>query len=116
DRHCGGRGVDAAARFRHRDALYAMDPTLELQPAVGAPAADLEDDLLEAMHAVLAGAHHFHTPAASLGVARVHPIQVGGEDRSLVATRARSDLDNHVLVVVRILGDQGGLESLLELP
>src|SRR5581483_2255916 len=66
DRHCGGRGVDAAARFRHRDALHAMDPALELQPAVGAPAADLEDDLLEAMHAVLAGAHHFHTPAASL--------------------------------------------------
>ena len=43
-----GARVDAAARLRRRDALDAVDAALELEPAVGAVAGDLEDRLLDA--------------------------------------------------------------------
>ena len=42
-----GRGVDAPARLGRGDALDAMDAALELEPAVGAVAADLDDRLLD---------------------------------------------------------------------
>jgi hypothetical protein len=40
-----------------------------------------------------------------LGPAGVHAVQVAGEQGGLVATGARPDLDDHVLVVVGVLGD-----------
>jgi len=40
--------MDAATTLGHRDALHPVDAALVLEAAVGAAAADLEDDLLEA--------------------------------------------------------------------
>ena len=48
----GGGGVDAAARLGLRHALDAVHAALVLEAAVGALAADLEDDLAEAADAV----------------------------------------------------------------
>ena len=49
---------------------------------------------------------HLGLPAAPLGVAQVHPQQVAGEQRRLLAALARLDLDDHVLAVVRVARDE----------
>ena len=38
----------------------------------------------------------------ALGVADVHPVELGGEQRGLLAAGAGPDLDDHVAVVVRV--------------
>ena len=53
--------------------------------------------------------------AAALGVAREHPVEVGGEQAGLLAASARTDLDDHVLVVVGIGLDHRQPDLLLEL-
>ena len=45
-----------------------------------------------------------------LGVARVHAEEIGGEERRLVAAGPGADLDDDVLVVVRVLRDEQGAE------
>ena len=45
-------------------------------------------------------------PALPLGVAAVHAEHLGREERRLVAARAGADLEQHVLVVVRVLGHE----------
>jgi hypothetical protein len=50
-----------------------------------------------------------------LGVALVHPQQVAGEQRGLLAALACLDLDDRVAVVVRVLGDEQLPEPLLNL-
>ena len=52
------------------------------------------------------GVEHLGPPAAPLGVAQVHPQQVAGEQRRLLAALARLDLDDHVLVVGRVARQQ----------
>ena len=66
----GGAGVDAAAGLRGRDALHAMDAALELEPAVGAIAGDLEDRLLDAADAGLVEAHEVRVEPVLLRVPR----------------------------------------------
>jgi hypothetical protein len=65
------------------------------------PVADLERLLLQ---------------AAPVGIARQHPVEVGGEQAGLLAARARPDLDDHVLLVVRVRLDHRQPDLLLELP
>ena len=54
----------------------------------------------------------FHFRA--LGVAGVHAVQVAGEQRGLVAAGAGADLDDDVLVVVRVALDHLQPDLLLE--
>ena len=80
----------------------------------------LEDDLAQAADACLVGAYQLGSPAMALGVALVHPKELGGEQGRLLAAGSGPDLDDHVLVVVRIarqeqhtqLFDQRGLRVL----
>ena len=85
-----------------RHALDAVHAGLELEPRVGSVAADLGDDLLEPAGPALRGREHLHLPSPPFRVAGVHPVQVGGEQRRLVAAGAGAHLDDHVAVVVRI--------------
>ena len=48
------------------------------------------------------------------GVARVHAVEIGGEQRGLVAAGAGADLEDHVLLVVGILRSQQDPELVLE--
>ena len=75
DRRRGG--VDAAAGLGGGHALHAVHAALELQPAVDAAALDERDHFLEAAQAGVARGHHLDLPALALGVARVHPEQLG---------------------------------------
>ena len=70
-------------------------------------ALDEEDDVLEAADPGGAGVHHLDLPAVGLRVLGVHPREVRGEERGLVAAGAGPDLDEDVLVVVRVRNRQG---------
>ena len=110
-----GRRVDPALRLGLRHPLDAVGAALELEHRVGAVAADLERDLLEA--ADLGGRlrEHLGGEAALLRVAGEHLVQVAREQRGLVAARAGADLDDHVLVVVGVALDHRQADLLLEL-
>ena len=51
-------------------------------------------------------AQHLDLPAVEVGVALVHLEEVGGPEVALLAALAAADLDDHVLAVVGVLGDE----------
>jgi hypothetical protein len=104
------------ARLGGGHPLHAVHTPLELEPAPSALALDGEDDLLEAALPRRVRFEHLELEAVALGVLRVHPRQVGGEERGLVPTRARTDLDEDVLVVARVAGDQHRPQHALRVP
>ena len=91
-----------------------MDPALELEPAPRAASLDEEDDVLQTPDAGRARVHDFDLPPLPLGVLRVHPREIGGEERRFVTAGARPNFDEDVLLVVRILRLQQDLELALE--
>ncbi len=104
-----GRGVDPALGLGHRHPLDAVHAALELQPGVGgiagldgAASLDRDLDVLVAAEVGLLRVQDLGPPAAALGVAQVHPQQVGGEQRGLLAALAGLDLEDDVLVVHRV--------------
>ena len=98
----GGRRVDATRRLGRRHALHAMDAGLELHLAVHALALEREDDLLEPAGIGLGQGEHLLLPAARLREPAVHAIEIGREQRRLLAADTTADLDDDVLVVVRV--------------
>src|SRR5690606_33567250 len=98
-----GRRVDPALRLGRRHALHAMHAGLELEPRVRALADDPADDLLVSAVLAFARAQHLDAPALVLGVSAVHPKEIAGEKRRLVAAGPGADLEEQVRVVLRIL-------------
>ena len=120
--HAGRRGVDPALRLGDRHPLHAVHAALVLQPGVraspgsGVPLAlTATVDVLVAAEVGLGGVEDLGLPAAPLGVAQVHPQQVAGEQRRLLAALARLDLEDDVLVVVGSRGTSSSPQPLLEL-
>ena len=100
------RGVNAALRLGVGHALHAMHAGFEFQFGERAAAPDFGDDFLEAAHGAFAGGDHLDLPALQAGEALIHPEQVAGEQRGLVAAGAGADFQHHVAVVHGILGQQ----------
>ena len=73
------------------------------------------DPLLEAADAGLARRHQLHLPALRLGEAGVHAEQLGREQRRLLAAGPGPDLEQHVLLVVGVLGQQQDFDLLDQL-
>src|SRR5690606_41144175 len=96
-----GRRVDPALRLGRRHALHAMHAGLELEPRVRALADDPADDLLVSAVLAFARAQHLDAPALVLGVSAVHPKEIAGEKRRLVAAGPGADLEEQVRVVDR---------------
>src|ERR671918_2377271 len=107
--------VDAPSRFRDRDPLHPVHTCLHLQARVGALPFNREDDLLETAYAALVRGQNLRLEPSRLRVARVHAIEVGGEQAGFVTPGSRPNLDDHVAVVVGILREQGLRELVLEL-
>ena len=104
--HAGGAGVDAALGLGDRHPLHAVDAALELEQGVRRLAGrrralglDRDGHGLVAAEVGLGGVEDLGRPAATLGVAGVHPEQVAGEQRRLLAALARLDLEEGVLGV-----------------
>ena len=96
----GGR-VDAALRFRRRDALDAVPAGLVPEVLVRVLAGHAEGDFLEPARFARAVRNLFQLPSLLAGVAGVHLVQVAGEQRGLVAAGAGADFDDHLGEVVR---------------
>ena len=71
--------------------------------------------LFEAASLAGAGVKHGHLPLLGLEEALVHLEQVAGKDCCLVATGGGADLDNGVLLIVGVAGDEHELDVLLQL-
>ena len=106
--------VDAALRLGLRHALHAMAAGFELELRIRARADDARDDLPIAAEIRRRLRHDLDRPAAPLGIARVHAEQHGGEQRRLLAAGPRTDLDEHVALVARILRQQHRLQLAFE--
>src|SRR5215469_6603634 len=106
DRHGARRGMDAPLRLGGGHALYAVRTGLEFQPRECPLAGNATDDL--AVAAVLAGAlaEYLRAEAFGFGIARVHAVQVAGEDRGFVATRPGAHLEKDVALIAPILRQQ----------
>ncbi len=109
-----GGGVDAALRLGGGNALHAVHAALPLELRVDALAFDDGDDFLVSADAGLGERHDFDLPAMLLGEARVHAEDLGGKERGLVAAGAGADFENHVLLVVGILGQQQDLDLVFD--
>ena len=101
--------MNAALTFRYGHSLHAVDARLPAHRAVRALAFDLEDCFLHPTQRSVGLRDDFDSPATSFGEARVHAVQIGGEDRCLVAAGAASDLDNGGPIVQRIVRNECGL-------
>ncbi len=76
-----------------------MNPRLAPQRAVWPVAGDLEYHFLDAAERAVGERHGLELPAVPLAEARVHAIQVGGEQSCLVAAGAGADFDDRIALV-----------------
>ncbi|GMA36659.1 hypothetical protein GCM10025876_28630 [Demequina litorisediminis] len=117
--HAGSGGVNAALRLGRGHALDAVDAALvlEVRPHAvlglhGTLGLHGHGDVLVAAHVRLGGLEDLGLPALGLGVLQVHLQQVAREQRGLLATLARLDLQDHVAGIVRVARDEDAAESL----
>jgi hypothetical protein len=89
--------MDASAGFCGGHSLNAVHPALIFQLAVRAPAFDRRDHFLQSAHAGVAARHHFDAPSLAFGVLAVHPEQLAGKERRLVAAGAGADFEDDLL-------------------
>src|SRR5260221_536652 len=108
------RPRDAALRLGSRDSLDSMNASLVLEAGVHAIPRDERDGLLDAPRRRVAPRQHLHLPSDGLGVARVHAKEVPREQRRFLAAGAGPDLEQRILVVVRILRQKQHPDPLLE--
>ena len=106
--------VHPAAGLRLGHALHAVHAGLELQPGIGSRAADHEVRLLDAAKLRLAVVQKLHGPAARGGIETVHPEKAVRKQGALLAAHAGADLEDDVLAVVRVMGQQQDSKLLLE--
>jgi len=113
-RHGGRRGLDAPLALGLWHALDAVDARLELHDRVDLVARDLELDGLEAASIGRGRRKDLDLPLAACGEALVHGEEVSREDARLVAAHAGADLDDGVLLVIGVTGDEHDLDLVLE--
>ncbi len=120
DEHAGRRRVDAPLALGHGHPLHPVHATLVLQPrprglvetgrALGL---DRDAHVLVAAEVALGRVLDHRAPAALLGVAQIHPQQVAGEERGLVAALPCLDLEDDVAVVVGVARHEHPAQMLL---
>src|SRR5450759_4842198 len=114
-RYRRGRRVDTPLRLGHGHTLHAVYPALPFEPRVSAAPPHLEDHLLETAQPGLVVAKNLGLVAMPLGPAGIHTEQVSGKQAGLIAPGARPDLDDDILVVVRVFQQQQALQLCLAL-
>src|SRR5215469_5192863 len=106
NRHGARRGVDAPLRLGGGHALHTVRTGLELQPRERPLAGDATDDLAIATVLARALAEHLRAEAPGFGIARLHAVEIAGEDRGLVAAGSGPHLEEDVALIARIAGQQ----------
>ncbi len=98
--------MDAALGLGDRDPLYAVHAGLVLEPTVRVRSADLERDLLEPAEVGGGGREDLRLPPMAIGEPLIHLEEVARPQRGLLAAGARPDLQDQVLALVGIPGNQ----------
>src|SRR5439155_16620300 len=107
-------GVDAAGALGLGHALDTMRAALPLEDRIGAVALDRKDRLLVPAAVARARLELLDLEAATLGVARQHPVDIAGPERGLVAADTLAHLDDHVPAVRGIGRNEGEAQLLLQ--
>ena len=105
-----GGGVETPLGFGGRDPLNPMDPAFVFQLAVSPFPFHRGDDFLEAAHAGGMIAHDLHPPAHDFSILGVHPKQVGGKQGRFLAPGSGPDLEEDILIVEGVFGQQQDLD------
>ena len=111
-RHRGRAGVDAALGLGFRYPLHPVHPALVFHAGIGPPAGQGQHHFLHAPHLGEVFVEQLPLEAVALRIPLVHAQQVRPKQRRLVPAGARPDLDDHVLVVVGVLGQEHDLQLL----
>src|SRR4051794_25023253 len=94
--------MNPPARLGDWHPLDTVHAALKLQATVCALARDLDNGLFESADVVLARRQHLDLPPTRLRVTQIHALEVGGEERGLVAAGPRPDLHDDVALIVRV--------------
>ncbi len=108
--HRRHRCVHPPLRLGLGHTLHAMRTGFELEPGVRALPFDGERRFLQTAGVRRRDVDRFDGPTVAFGEALVHAVHVAGPQRRLVTAGGRPDLDDDVLVVVHVLGEQEAAE------
>jgi len=108
-------GVDAPAAFGHGDALHPVHAAFKLQLGEHPGAGDVGDHFLEAPDFRGVDADRLDFPALLVGVFFIHPVEVGGEQRGLIAPRPGADFQHRGLGIGGIARQQFDGEPAFEI-
>src|SRR6267142_1907281 len=98
---CGG-SVNAALLLGGGNTLHAMDAAFVFKLGIDLIALNGRDDFFYSALRGRRAFEDFDFPALDFGEARVHAIEIAGEDAGFVATGASADFDDDALFVERI--------------
>ena len=96
--------MNASLRFGCRYALDAMPARFKFQSRVRALANDARNHFFVAADFAEGLRNDFDLPALTFGIAGIHAEKIARKQRGLVATGAAANLENNILVVVRVFG------------
>ena len=113
-RHCAGRGMDPAAGLGHRDALHPVHAALIFQSGIGSFSGNNEAHRFHAADPDLFKADRLDTPAPSLRVMDIHPVNITREQSGLIAASPRADLHDDIFVIIGVLGQEQDPQFFLE--
>src|SRR3990172_2568965 len=99
-----------------RRAEAARPPGCRMNPFCPPSPAELQNALFQPADAGVAGRQRFGFPAVFLGVAGVHPEQIGSEEGCLVTARPGPDFQDDIAVAAWIFGEEQVPDLELELP
>lgn len=111
----GDGGVDAALGLGGGDALDAVRAGFVAHAAEDGFAGEPEDNFLQPAEIGVGAVHDLDLEAGDFGVAGVHAVEVGGEERGLRSSGAGADFHDGVLVFVGLGGEERDAEVEFEL-
>ena len=111
----GGGGMNAPLAFGLGHALHTVHARFELHDRIHVIALDLELNLFIAAGLGRRNVHGLHLPSVGLAETHVHLVQIAREDGRLVAAGGGTNLNDDVLLVGGIRGDEHELDIFLEL-
>ena len=110
-----GAGVNPTLRLGRWHALDAMHAALVFEPLENIRAGHFKNDFLETAKVGRVGIERLDPPFACLGVAREHPVKIGGEQRGFRTARAGANFNNRIARISRVRRHESELDLLGEL-
>ena len=105
---CGG--VNTTLLLSRRHTLHSVHSALIFHARKHPLTFNQSNDFLQSASRRFGSRQNLHLPALGLGVSGVHAKQFRRKQSSLVATSSCPDFQNHILLIIGILGQKQNLE------